>query len=66
MDFEEDRVHEVFAHLAKAIKDARTMFNANDPEVGAAIGLALARLGGNEAGIDKIAHFAKRHLSLPT
>lgn len=50
-------------HIARAISDSRNAIEANDMEVAAAFGLALAQLGGTPSGIDEIAAFAKRHLT---
>jgi hypothetical protein len=63
MEIRDHKVAGCHAVIAQAISDVRSAIEANDTEVGAAFGLALAQLGGTAAGIDEIANFAKRHLT---
>lgn len=60
---DDGKVAATHMHIALAISDSRNAIEANDMEVAAAFGLALAQLGGTAAGIDEIANFAKRHLT---
>ncbi len=59
----EDKIKGCHAVIAQSISDVRGAIEADDTEVAAAFGLALAQLGGTAEGIDSIADFAKRHLT---
>ncbi len=55
------KVQLVYLGIARAISDGRGAIAATDMETAAAFGIALAELGGTDAGIDEIAAFAKKH-----
>lgn len=63
MTADKGKIEATHLQIARAITDSRSAIEANDMEVAAAFGLALAQLGGTAQGIDEIAAFAKRHLT---
>jgi hypothetical protein len=62
MEIDHRKVLVVQALLAEAINRGRETIEANDCEIGGAIGLVVAQLGGTASGVDEIADFAKRNL----
>jgi len=62
-DFDEMKAATLAVHIAKAIAEGRKLYECNDLEVAAGIGVVVARLGGTNTGVGHIAMFARRHLA---